>query len=53
MSYEELNTGDILQGGDEYATSFKNWKAIPDFMVGDVIKESSTKWRRIVKEDKK
>jgi len=42
-----LNNGDILKEGDEYSTSNGLWRFIPDFMVGNTIPTSDTKWRRV------
>jgi len=54
--YIELNTGDILQKGDEYTTmtNLKNggslWRSVPDFLIGDkIIGDDITKWRRPIK----
>ena len=53
MNYEYLNIGDKIQKSDEYTTSPNEWKLVPDFMVGDIIGKSSTKWRRATKKNEK
>jgi len=50
-TYITLNPGEKLQDGDEYSTG-SGWRAVPDFMIGDVIPVSTTEWRRTVDETK-
>ena len=48
MDYCPLQSGDILQKGDEYSTAKGVWRIVPEFMIGDHIPENTngTKWRR-------
>jgi len=46
--YVELKVGEKLIKGDEYSSDIGRWIPIPDFLAGDIIPESHTKWRRIV-----
>lgn len=44
--YISLEAGGKIQNGDEYSSNQGIWRTVPDFLVGDTIPESSTKWRR-------
>ena len=45
--FEELQPGEMLRKGDEYSTMPSIWRAVPEFMIGDIIPENDqTQWRR-------
>ena len=44
--YRYLNVGEKIRKGDEYNTNLGIWRIVPEFLIGDIILESSTQWRR-------
>lgn len=46
--YIHLKVGERVKDGDEYSTSSGIWRVVPKCLVGDIIPESSTQWRRHV-----
>jgi hypothetical protein len=44
--YIEIEAGEKIQAGDEYSADNGIWRMVPAFMVGDIVPESKTMWRR-------
>lgn len=44
--YNALQSGEKIQVGDEYSAGNGVWRMVPAFMVGDIVPESKTMWRR-------
>lgn len=46
--YRIIQPGEKIQSGDEYCSCQGTWRTAPDFLIGDIIPESSTTWRRTI-----